>query len=116
MSGFGRSAGVSPPGGVVTHDRDIFTSAGNYSFTTANTVIVKKTVGSSTTVFLPANPTTGQEYTVKDGKGDAFTNPITVDGSGINIDGSPSWLLNVNYQSVTIFFDGSEYLVIGVRS
>jgi len=115
MSGFSKPTTVAPPGGVVTHDREKFTAAGDYTFTRCNTVIIKKTVGEETTVFLPEFPVIGQEYTVVDGKGDALTNNITVDGNGYLINGMTTWPLNSNYGYVVLFFDGDEYIVIGAK-
>jgi hypothetical protein len=100
---------------VATYDPAIFTGVGNYTFATANLVIINKAVGAATTVFLPPTPVIGGEYVVKDGKGDAGTNAITLDGNGHTIDGLGTYGIGVNYGSVTLFFDGTGFLVIGVR-
>ena len=62
-----------------------------------------------------ANPATNCEYVVTDGKGDAAANPITIDGNGKTINGLATKLLNTNRGSVTLFYDGAEFYVIGER-
>lgn len=54
-------------------------------------VVVNKTTGSATTVNLPSALQQWRRYTVKDGKGDAATNPITaIPAPGASVDGSTS--------------------------
>ena len=60
------------------------------------------------TVTLPAG-TTGKIYVVKDAVGDAQTNPITVVGS---IDGVSSYVLNIDWSSVTLIYNGIEWNVV----
>lgn len=92
----------------------MFTGVGDYTFTRANAVIVKKTVGAATAVSF-ANPVPNCEYVVTDGKGDAAMNPITIIGGGFNINGGPSYVLSTNRGSATLFFDGDEFYVIGAN-
>lgn len=51
---------------------------------TDDVILVKKTVGSATTINLPAASLKSGYYTVKDGKGDANANPITIAPSGLD--------------------------------
>lgn len=74
-------------------------------------VIIKKTTGSATTVTLPTQGSS-QRLTIKDGKGDAGTNNITIVGTGNTIDGAANVVLSSNYASVDLFFNGSEWSVI----
>jgi hypothetical protein len=61
------------------------TAGTSYSFTgTVNSLSVNKTIGSSTQVNLPSNPSVNDFYVVKDRKGDSNTNPITISG-GTNV-------------------------------
>jgi len=53
-------------------------------------------------------PWAGQKVTVKDAKGDAGTNNITLTLSH-TIDGSASKVLSQNYDSITIVFNGAEW-------
>lgn len=72
-------------------------------------LVVNKGAGSPTAVNLPATPKLGQEILVKDGKGDAKTNNITVDGNGTTIDGFSDVVLINNYQAYTFFYNGTEW-------
>jgi hypothetical protein len=80
---------------------------------TDEVIVIAQTVGAAITVNLPASPETGRSYSVKDGKGDAFTNTITVEPDGAQtIDGAPNFVLNVNYASVDITWDGTQWLIV----
>lgn len=90
----------------------VVTAAGGVTVTTDNhIVIINKTTGAATAVTLPASPATGKMIVVKDGKGDAATNNITISGSH-NIDGSSSVVIDQNYETVTVVFNGSQWNVI----
>jgi hypothetical protein len=71
---------------------------------------VNKTTGSPTTVTLP-NPTLNWRFEVKDGKGDAVANPITVTPSAGTIDDQPSYVINEPYASAVFTGDGSQWRV-----
>ena len=64
---------------------------------------------SAITVTLPASPSTGDFYIVKDTTGSCNTYNITIQGNGNNIDGSGSLVLNTNYASVSLIFDGAGW-------
>ncbi len=99
-------------GGVVRKVR-VVTAAGAVTVATTDDVVsVNKTTGAATTVNLPATPTTGQTYVIKDGKGDAATNNITVTPAAGNIDGAATYVMTGNYQAVTLTYTGSEWSVI----
>lgn len=79
-------------------------------------VIVNKASGIATTVNLPSNFIVGKQYTIKDGKGDANTNNITVTvpstaASGL-IDGAGSYVMSVNYQSATFIHNGLKWNIL----
>lgn len=63
------------------------------------------------TITLPAG-TLGKVYIVKDSVGDASTNPITVVATGSTIDGLPSYILNIDWSSVTLVYNGIEWNVV----
>lgn len=67
--------------------------------------------GGVVTIKLPNAPTTGQVWTIKDSKGQAFTNNITVTtvGGAVTIDGSTSFTMNTNFASISVIFDGTSY-------
>ncbi len=92
----------------------VVTAAGAVTATaTDGTVVVNKTVGAATTVNLPASPITGKRLVVKDGKGDAAANNITLTPAAGNIDGAGTFVMNVNYQCVEIQYNGTEWNIIG---
>ena len=66
------------------------------------------------TVTLPAAPTTGQVFKIKDASGAAGTNNITIDvtGGAITIDNATSQLINIDYGYLTVMFDGTEYWIV----
>lgn len=63
------------------------------------------------TITLPATPTLGDTYTIKDATGDAAINNLTVDGNGNNIDGLPTFLLSQPYAAATFTYTGSQWSV-----
>jgi len=65
-------------------------------------------------VNLPASAglATGTVITVKDGKGDAGTNNITINRNGAQtIDGANSKVLATNYGSLALVFDGANWQI-----
>ena len=86
----------------------ILTAGASTSLTVRDSVlIVNKSSGSATAVTLPAG---GGYFTIKDGKGDAATNNITI--SGVNIDGAASYIIRTNYGSVTLTYNGTQYNIL----
>ncbi len=75
---------------------------------TDRTVITNLTSPGAVVVNLPAAPLDGQEIIIKDGKGDAGTNNITINGNGANIDGYTSYVLNTNFASLEIVYDSAS--------
>lgn len=76
-------------------------------------IIVNKTVGAATTVNLPANPLKGREYIIKDGKGDAGANNITITPASGNIDGSATYVISSNYGKAKVMYNGTQWNVVG---
>lgn len=90
----------------------VVTASGAVTITTAdNVVVLNKTVGAATTVTLPAGAL-GLRYTVKDGKGDADTNPITLTPAAGTIDGQSTQIINVPYGALTVVYNGTEWNII----
>lgn len=61
------------------------------------------------TVDLPASPTTGLTFLVKDCTGQASVHAITVDAASGNVDGASSQSLSTNYQSEGFTYTGSQW-------
>lgn len=100
-------------GGYLRRNVRVVTAAGAITgLASDDLILVNKTVGAATIVTLPATPATGQIIVVKDAKGDAFTNNITVSAAAGNIDGLTSFILTQNYQSFTFIYNGTEWNVI----
>ena len=91
----------------------VFTGTGNVTMANEGTLEVKKATGAATTVTLPANPKAGWHRWVKDGKGDANTNNITVQASTGNIDDAATFVISNNYGSALFVYDGSQWRVQG---
>jgi len=60
------------------------------------------------TITLPPG-TLGKVYIVKDSVGDAQANPITIAGS---IDGLTSYVINVDWASATLVYNGIEWNIV----
>lgn len=65
----------------------------------------------SVTITLPVG-TLGKVYIVKDSVGDCSTNPITIITTGSTIDGLPNYILNIDWSSVTLVYNGVEWDVV----
>jgi hypothetical protein len=95
------------------------TAAGGFTVTNETVVIVRKTSGAATAVTLPTvsgAKDNGRTVVVKDGKGDAGTNNITIaDPGSATIDGAASLVISANYGKATLCYDGagSKWNVIG---
>lgn len=91
----------------------VVTAAGAITVTTADSVVVvNKTIGAASAVALPATPTTGLVFTVKDGKGDAGANNITISPAAGTIDGAATLVIATNYLSKTLVYNGTQWNVI----
>lgn len=92
----------------------VVTSGATYAVdgTTDQIIIVNKTSGSATELTLPASPTLGMVYRIKDGKGDSETNNITITPDSGNIDGDSNLVINANYTSVDLVYNGTEWNIV----
>lgn len=90
------------------------TSATPYVVTATDQVIGMDSTGAIKTVQLPNAPTTGRWITVKDSAGTAaaFNITVTTVGGAVLIDGATTFILNSAYQSVTVVFNGTSYMII----
>lgn len=96
--------------GDLTGNLRVVTAAGAVTLALGDSVvIVNKTAGAATVVNLPATPIVGKPYTIKDGKGDALTNNITITPAAGTIDGAATLVLNLNYQSAQIVYNGTQW-------
>jgi hypothetical protein len=114
--GFGRKRKAAaketgPPhaGEIVTAET---TSGSPHSITLTKT-ISNPTSAAAVYLQLPAvsAATAYYDYVVKDGKGDAATNNITITSAGGTIDGSTSYVISTNYGTVHFITDGTEWFL-----
>jgi len=104
------SATITTPLSVPT---TVVTSGPTYSIlTTDYLVVINLTVPGAMGVTLPSTPATGRIVIVKDGKGDATTNNITVSPASGNIDGAATFVIAANYGAVTCVYNGTEWSVV----
>lgn len=79
---------------------------------TDDVVIINKAVGAATAVTLPATPTAGDQYTIKDGKGDAAAQNITISPSAGTIDGAATSVISTNYGKAHFVYNGVQWNLI----
>lgn len=80
--------------------------------TTADAIVVYDlTVAAPVAVTLPLG-VTGQVFYLKDGAGNASTDPITITPTAGTIDGAATATINANYGSVTLVFNGTEWNIL----
>ncbi len=124
ISGLGTMAAqaasaVAITGGTIGNARvqshvTVFTTAGNYAAVAADLgglIVIRKTTGAATGVTLPASPVAGDIVTIKDGKGDAATNNITITPAAGNIDGAANYVMNANRMAIEVMYDGTEWVI-----
>jgi hypothetical protein len=76
-------------------------------------IFVNPTSPGPTTIRLPANPTCGQIFVIKDVRGDASINPITIlPAGGALIDTFTSFMLTQNRSSVMVTFNGTDWGIV----
>jgi hypothetical protein len=98
---------------VRSNDAIKVVTPGAYPYTTtAQDAIIKVDTSSARTITPMASPATGQRHIIKDSVGSAAANNITVTPSGKNIDGAASSVININFGSITIVYDGSQWLIV----
>ena len=101
------NAGFFPTLRTVTLTGFVTATAADY------TIVINKTVGAATVVNLPAAPVLNQFYWIKDGKGDAGVNNITVTPlGGFLIDGAATSVISTNYGAKAIQWNGTQWNVV----
>lgn len=80
---------------------------------TDDVICVNKTSGAATAINLMASPPNGKKITVKDCKGDANTNNITITPNAGTIDGAATKVMNAARSKVILVYTGSEWAIIG---
>ncbi len=113
QTGLGIFNGGVTSTGAMTLQTAVVTSGSTYAvLATDYTIIINKGTGSSTGVTLPSSPATGRTLVIKDGKGDANTNNITISAATGNIDGSATAVINVAYGAMSLVYNGTQWNII----
>lgn len=63
-------------------------------------------------IVLPIGAPIGTVFIVKDTSGDASTNNITITAPGSTIDGAATYVINIDYASVTLVQTSTEWSVV----
>jgi len=75
----------------------------NYTVLTTDYIVLVDSTSGTFTVTLPASPTVGNMYIIKDSTGHCFTNPVSLSANTAQtIDGAGSYSINNNYESVQV--------------
>lgn len=91
----------------------VFTGTGNYTASATDyVVVINKVTGAATGVTLPSTPTIGRLVLVKDGKGDAGTNNITVSPAAGTIDGVASIVMDQPYEAYEFVYNGTNWNIV----
>lgn len=91
--------------------RNVTNVTGAYGVLVTDDFLAITVLGASYTVSLPASPTLGDTYTLKDTTGNAGTFPVNVSGNGNTIDGVANFSLNQAYAAVNFTFAGGQWSV-----
>ena len=114
LLGFQASTGlwipVNVPSGINRNVHSVITFAlSPFTILTTDDFIPVNVTGGAVTVNLPASPVLGKGYTIAHVAGNAATNNITVSGNGHNILGVGTFVINTNFQTLTVVFDGTNW-------
>lgn len=84
-----------------------------YTVLAADQFLAVNSTGGAITILLANAPSTGRVVYIKDVAATADTNNITVTtvGGAVLIDGSTSFVMNSEYESISTVFDGSAYFI-----
>lgn len=92
---------------IVTDPGDVTVAGDDYI------IEINKDTPEVTTVTLPTGQQPSRSLIIKDGAGNASSFPITLDGDGNDIDNAGTFVLDKDFQSVEVIFDGTRWEVIG---
>lgn len=89
-------------------------TAVSYQVLVTDYIIGVTTNAAARTITMPnSGMASGQSWVIKDEAGTAQSaNNITISGNGANIDGSATFVINTNFGSATLYFNGTNFFVI----
>jgi hypothetical protein len=88
----------------VSSNISIDTSVGDYYYI--------GTLTGNITITLPASPSAGEQYIIKDSSGYLNTYSATIDGNGNNIDGQATQTMNIQYMAITLIYNGTSWDIV----
>lgn len=84
----------------------------SYQMLSTDAIIGVTSTAAPRTITMPSTSmSVGQLWTIKDESGGAGTNNITISGNGYNVDGSATYVINNNYGSIDIYWNGSAFFI-----
>jgi hypothetical protein len=92
--------------------RGVTSVTDTYTILVTDDVIAVGTLASAKTLTLPASPTAGDTHVIKDIVGECATRNITIAPAAGNIDGAANFVMNINYQAVTVVYTGSQWSIV----
>lgn len=101
-------------GSSILTTTQVTNAASPYTVLATDEVILVNSTAGAVTIKLPNAPSTGRVIYIKDWKGQALTNAISITtvGGAVTIDGVTTYTQNITYQSTEVIFDGSNYSII----
>lgn len=108
-SGAGSFIGLTSTGSLILQTVVVTTGATYSVLSTDYVVVINKGTGSATGVTLPSSPAIGRTLVIKDGKGDANTNNITLTPAAGNIDGTTTKVINTAFGVLRICYNGTQW-------
>ena len=114
MSHIGSSSGGGNPPGTLTLKYTLVQFADTpYTVKSDDEFLGVNSTGGAITIKFPDNPAIGRVYIIKDILGSAGTHNITlttVSASDL-IDNAVTFVMNTNWESVQLLYNGAKYLV-----
>ncbi len=83
----------------------------SYQVLVTDSIVGVTSNAAARTVTMPnSGMTVGQVWTIKDEAGTAQSaNNITVSGNGVNIDGAATFVINTNFGSIDLYWNGTQF-------
>lgn len=103
---------VSISGGLKVNVTSVSHSTPTYAALSTDYIIATDSTAGIISINLPAAPSKGQIYQIKDSTGQDAINNVTIAGNGHNIDGSATFVMNVAYGSITVVFGTSTWMIV----
>lgn len=115
----GTGINITPTANVITISSDGTTTLNYRSINSTPALVVPSTdnylsvnsTSAAITIEFPNAATLGRTYIVKDRTGNASVNNITITtvGGAVNIDGATTFVMNTNFQAISLIGNGTSY-------